>query len=324
MAAGHKSYKATICESLAFSGIGFKSGYFIHVKLKPSVDIRGIYFVRVDMPAGLGVIDASWMSASDMMTSTNLSNEYGVGVSNVERLLAALNACGIDNVCIEIDGSEIPIMDGGTDVFIDKIYSVGRRYLKQTKQGIWIKKPIVINEGDKSAMLIPSSIPRISVCVDSPSSSDQSQCYSVTLNGERCFDEITYTKTQGFKGVFEGGEDENFTGQSALLNTENTDGRKVFNTAAWNINNEFIRHKIFSVIGDMSLAGAPIMGHYYAYKAGHFLNHQLLKKLFSDTSTWVMASLEEGKGLFANTHSVHDKDDFQHTLNVVPFKKTQK
>jgi len=118
MTTHYKYNRATIREAVSFIGVGLHTGKTAQVTLKPSVDARGIYFVRKDVNAGTGVIDAQWYNVSDTTLSTNLSNEHGVSVHTVEHLMSALLATGIDNVRIEIDRPEVPIMDGSAEIFV--------------------------------------------------------------------------------------------------------------------------------------------------------------------------------------------------------------
>jgi len=316
----YKYHRTTVREPVSFIGVGLHTGQLTTVCLKPSVDKKGIFFVRTDVPAGQGVIDARWYNVSNTTLSTNLSNEFGVSIATVEHLMSALIACGIDNLRIEVDGPEIPVMDGSAEVFVEIIRNAGKSYLKAAKQGIWIEKPIVVNDGDKFAMLMPHSVPRVSMCIDFPNTVIGSQCYTVTLNDESYFEEIAYARTFGFAEQVDAMKEKGLALGGSLINAVLVDGKKILNPEGLRVENEFVRHKILDVIGDMSLAGAPIIGHYYAYKAGHNLNQRLLKKLFSEASAWTKTSLEEGKERFANHDDLYDGDFIQKTLNVVPIK----
>lgn len=321
MDTNYKYHRATVREPVSLIGVGLHTGKLTTVCLKPSIDEKGIYFVRTDVPPGQGVIDASWYNVSSTVLSTNLSNELGVSVATVEHLMSALIACGIDNVRIEVDGPEIPIMDGSAEVFVEIIQCGGKSYLKAPKQGIWIEKPVVVSDGDKFAMLMPHSVPRVSMCIDFPGTAIGSQCYSVTLEDEQYFDEIAYARTFGFAEQVEAMKAQGLAQGGSLINAVVVDGKKILNPEGLRVENEFVRHKILDVIGDMSLAGAPIIGHYYAYKAGHRLNQKLLTKLFSDTTSWTQTSLEEGAKRFENHDDLYDGDFIQKALNVVPIKK---
>ena len=317
----YKYNRSTLHETVSFIGVGLHTGKIAKVSLKPSVDKRGIFFVRTDVQPGTGDIDASWYNVSDTHLSTNLSNQYGVTVSTVEHLMSALISCGIDNVRVEIDGPEIPIMDGSAEVFVEAIRAVGKSYLNEPKQGIWIEKPLVVTEGDKYALLVPHSVPRVSMCIDFPGTAIGSQCYSVTLEGEKYFEDVAYARTFGFADQVEALKAQGLAQGGSLINAIVVDGNKILNPEGLRVENEFVRHKVLDAVGDMSLAGAPIIGHYYAYKAGHSLNQKLLKKLFSETSAWTQTTLEEGKSRFANHDEIYDGDFIKQTLNVVPMRK---
>ncbi len=317
----YKYHRATLRETVSFIGVGLHTGQLSKVSLKPCVDKRGIYFVRTDIQSTQADIDASWYNVSDTTLSTNLSNQHGVSVSTVEHLLSALIACGIDNVRIEVDGPEIPIMDGSSEVFVEAIRSVGKSYLKLPKQGIWIEKPVVVTEGDKYAILMPHSVPRVTMCIDFPDTVIGSQCYSVTLEGEKYFEDVAYARTFGFADQVEALKKRGLAQGGSLINAIVIDGKKIVNPEGLRVENEFVRHKILDVVGDMSLAGAPIIGHYYAHKAGHSLNQKLLRKLFSETSAWTQTSLEQGREMFANHDELYGGDYIKQALNVVPIKK---
>lgn len=317
----YKYNRSTLHETVSFIGVGLHTGKIAKVSLKPSVDKRGIFFVRTDVQSGMGDIDASWYNVSDTHLSTNLSNQYGTSISTVEHLMSALIGCGIDNVRIEVDGPEIPIMDGSAEVFVEAIRAAGKSYLNEPKQGIWIEKPLVVTEGDKYALLVPHSVPRVSMCIDFPGTAIGSQCYSVTLEGERYFDDVAYARTFGFAEQVEALKEQGLAQGGSLINAIVVDGNEIVNPEGLRVENEFVRHKILDAVGDMSLAGAPIIGHYYAYKAGHSLNQKLLQKLFSETSAWTQTTLEEGRERFTNHDELYDGDFIKQTLNVVPIRK---
>ncbi len=321
MSARYQYHRATLRKAVSFIGVGLHTGQLTTVTLKPSVDSKGIYFVRTDVAPEQGVIDATWYNVSNTEFSTNITNEYGVRIATVEHLLSALIACGIDNVRVEVDGPEVPIMDGSAEVFVEVIGGSGKRYLRTPKQAIFIKKPIVINDGDKYAILMPHSKPRVSMCIDFPNTVVGSQCYSVSLEDDSYFSEIAYARTFGFSDQIEIMKAKGLARGGSLINAVVVDGNKILNPEGLRADNEFVRHKILDVIGDMSLAGAPIIGHYYAYKAGHSLNHQLLKALFTDSSAWMMASLKNGREMFENRDEMFGDDYIRQTLNVVPMQR---
>ena len=311
----YENYRTTIRESVSFVGVGLHTGEVSQLTLKPSLDSRGIYFIRKDVKAGNNIIDANWQNVSDTRLSTNLSNTDGVSVCTVEHLMSALSACGIDNIRIELDGPEVPIMDGSAEAFVSTIRSVGVSYLSLPKQGIWITQPVVVTDGDKYAMLLPHSVPRMTVCIDFPNSVIGSQCYSVSLESDNYFDDIAFARTFGFADQIDELKNQGLVKGGSLINAVLIDGHQVVNPEGLRANNEFVRHKVLDAVGDLALAGTQIMGHYFAYKAGHALNQKLLKELFRETSSWEIMSREEGVVKFANIDEEYADEYIQQTLD---------
>jgi len=321
----YKYHRATLRESVSFIGVGLHTGITTRLTLKPSIDARGIYFVRTDLPAGKNQIDARWFNVSDTRLSTNLSNQFKASVNTVEHLMSALVACGIDNVRIEIDGPEVPIMDGSAEAYTRAIQSTGKSYLKAPREGSWIDKPIVVTEGDKYAMLIPHSVPRVTMCIDFPDTVIGSQCYSMTLQDNNYFEEISYARTFGFADQIETLKQQGLAQGGSLINAVLVDGEDVVNPEGLRVKNEFVRHKVLDAIGDLALADAPIIGHYYAYKAGHALNQKLLQKMYSDAFSFSQMPLQEGELKYAEKYidnSEIDSDEFiEQTLSSIYKKK---
>lgn len=313
----HKYHKMTIRHSVSFVGIGLHTGKVSKLTLYPSVDSRGIYFIRSDVKTGNNTIDANWRSVSNTILSTNLSNQTGVSVYTVEHLMSALIACGIDNVRIEIDGPEVPILDGSSEGFVEAIKSVGVKYLRQSKQGIWVTKPVAVTDGDKYALLLPHSVPRVTVCIDYPDTIVGSQCYSASLEGNDYFHNIAYARTFGFADQLDELKKQGLVKGGALINAVLVDGDEIVNPEGLRVKNEFVRHKVLDAFGDLALAGTPIIGHYYAYKAGHGINLKLMNKLFRETSSWTCMSLREGKNIFADIDENHSDEYIKQTINSI-------
>jgi len=297
--------RSTLRDSVSFIGVGLHTGRTTKITLKPSVDKRGIYFVRKDVAPGTDVIDAQWHNVSNTFLSTNLSNQWGVSVNTVEHLMAALQATGIDNLRIEIDGPEIPIMDGSSEVFVKTIQSVGKSYLTKSKEAIWITQPIIITDEDRFAIFMPHSIPQVTMCIDFPNTVIGSQCYSLKLQDNNFAESVAYARTFGFTEQVKGLKEKGLVQGGSLINAILVDGQKIINPEGLRVENEFVRHKVLDAVGDIALAGSPIIGHYYAYKAGHQLNHKLLQKLFSDTSTWSKMPIKEGEAKFSHIEDKH-------------------
>lgn len=137
-------------------------------------------------------------------------------------------------------------MDGSAEAFVWTIPGIGKLYLAMPKEAIWVTQPVAITDGDKYTILMPHSVPQVTVCIDFPDTVIGSQCYSLELQG------------------------------GSLINAVLVDGKKVINPEGLRVENEFVRHKGLDAVGDIALAGIPVIGHYYAYKVGHELNNRLL------------------------------------------------
>ncbi|MFV2055317.1 MAG: UDP-3-O-acyl-N-acetylglucosamine deacetylase [Thiohalomonadales bacterium] len=311
----HEYKKTTIRESISFVGVGLHTGKVARVTIKPSVDSRGIFFVRTDVAADTNIIDATWYNVINTDLSTDLSNAHGITVKTVEHLMSALSACGIDNVRIEIDGPELPIMDGSAGAYAQTIRNAGTCYLNTVKRATWITQPISVTSGDKYAMLLPHPVQRVTMCIDYPNTAIGSQCYSVSMEGDNYFDGVAFARTFGFSDQVEALKKRGMIQGGSLINAVLVDGEKVVNPEGLRVYNEFVRHKVLDAIGDLSLSGAPIMGYYYGYKSGHALNQQLLQKLFETTESWENLPLEQGQKKFSYLDKCYADDYVQQTLN---------
>ena len=275
----------TISKPISVKGIGLHSGINVSMKLYPAEANYGIKFVRKDL-SGNNVIQALWSNVSNTKLSTTISNIHGVNVSTIEHLMSALSGLHIDNVKIEIDGPEVPIMDGSSIKFVDLIDSIPKKNLNKKRKILKIKKNIKVKNNDSSVELKPNNQFSIDFEIDFPSKLvSQQSCQLQLINGNYKTD-IASARTFGFErdvdilrsnGLALGGSLDN-----AVVVGEN----KILNSEGLRYKDEFVRHKILDSIGDLYLAGAPIQGHFYGNKSGHYLNNLLLRSLFADNDNY--------------------------------------
>jgi UDP-3-O-[3-hydroxymyristoyl] N-acetylglucosamine deacetylase len=294
-------YEKTIQAPISFVGIGLHTGERVKITLKPSLDTSGINFRRNDAKPGTGFIPARWYNVHDTEMSTTLMNNHGTKIKTVEHLMAALYGCGVDNVLIEVDGPEIPIMDGSAAPFATTIERVGTQIQDKPRHAIWIDRPIEVRSGDKYAMLMPSTVPMITVSIDFPGTLVGSQTLSVELVNEAFRNDIARARTFGFAHQIKGLQNCGLVKGGSLKNAILVDGERIVNEDGLRYDNEFVRHKVLDSVGDLALAGLPIFGHYYAHKPGHGLNLALLKQLFSDRSAWSYITVNEFQKLFGES-----------------------
>jgi UDP-3-O-[3-hydroxymyristoyl] N-acetylglucosamine deacetylase len=274
----------TIKRALTVKGIGLHSGAMVTMKLVPMPVGHGIQFARVDLSYA-PTIEA----VSKNVLDTSLATTLGVGgvrVSTVEHLLAALSGMGIDNVRIELDGPEVPIMDGSAMPFAELISKVGIRQQNAPKEFLVIKRVVSVAFGDKHASFFPAKCFKIDCTIDfkHPLISDQ-RC-NLEFSSSSFIKEIARARTFGFlrdvdkmraAGLAKGGSIEN-----AIL----VDDFNVLNPEGLRFPDEFVRHKLLDALGDMALLGRPVIGALVAHKTGHALNQKLVAKVLSDSANY--------------------------------------
>lgn len=277
-------FQKTVKNKVTFSGIGIHSGKEAEVTLRPAEAGSGIVFHRTDMTPPVS-IEAIAANVVNTRLSTTIGKN-GVIIATVEHLMAALRGCGIDNVHIDINGAEVPIMDGSAAPLVKWITEAGIMTLAKPRKYLVVKKPVSITEGDKKVTIIPSRYSRISFDMRFNHPVVNNQFRSVKLNEETFSKDIAPARTFGFlaevetlkaNGLARGGSLENVVviGNDGILNPEGL-----------RFEDEFVRHKILDAVGDFSLAGYHIIGHVKAFKSGHDLNHKMLNQLLSEKDSW--------------------------------------
>lgn len=283
----------TLCQPITYVGIGLHTGCKVAMDVKPAEPDSGINFLRKDVPPGKGFIAARWYDVVETRMSTVLGNQYGVTISTVEHLMAALHGCGVDNALIEIDGPEIPIMDGSSHPFVSMIEKVGTVNQSALRKAIWLQRPIIVKDGDKEAALIPSSTPSITVDIDFPNSAVGQQTYTVELVNEAFRADISRARTFGFAKDIARLQKLGLARGGSLHNAILVDGDRIVNEEGLRYKDEFVRHKILDALGDLSLIGLPIFAGYYGKKPGHTINNALLYKLFEERDAWSYITIDE-------------------------------
>jgi UDP-3-O-[3-hydroxymyristoyl] N-acetylglucosamine deacetylase len=279
----------TIKEEICINGVGLHSGRFINMKLKPAPRDTGIVFIRTDR--GGAVILADVEHVADTTFATNLAFN-GMRIGTVEHILSALAGLHIDNLFIELDGPEVPIMDGSSFYFTQKILQ-GGRVAKQAKRVpcIRILKPVIVTEGVRQIGIFPYEGMRITNSVRYNHPAFKEQKYSIEVTIPNFVKEIAPARTYGFlkdvrmlraRGLAKGGSLDNaiVVGDSGVINK----GELRFQ-------NEFVRHKILDILGDFSLLRFPIYGHIIASRTGHTLNVKLLRKILAYKDAWEVLSV---------------------------------
>ena len=304
----HKIFQRTLKQPVSFVGLGLHSGIKSRITLRPCNDATGIFFRRKDVPAHQALIAARWYKVTDTTLSTGLSNLYGVSVSTVEHLMAALRLCGIDNLEIEVDGPEIPIMDGSARPFVDTLTSIGTRPINQPRKAIWIHKTIEVRDGESYALLLPDTQSRVTVSIDFKESVIGAQTLSVNIDDQSLHQCVAPARTFGFMDQIEDLRGKGLALGGSLNNAILVDNHRIVNPDGLRFEDEFVRHKVLDAIGDLSLIGLPVIGHYHAFKSGHLLNKLLINKLLGDKSAWSYITMDEFCHLHGTDPGLNDAE----------------
>jgi UDP-3-O-[3-hydroxymyristoyl] N-acetylglucosamine deacetylase len=278
------SHQQTINNPIRCCGIGLHTGQPVHLTLKPAESDSGIRFVRVDLP-GNPVIEAKNSQVVDTRLATSLGLN-GYRIYTVEHLLSALAGLGIDNAAIELDSSEVPIMDGSAAQFTSLLEGVGFKVQNNGKKFLRIKRPVAVQEGDKYIHLFPYNEFKVSYTIEFDHPLLQNQSYTLVVKNKTFIEEISRARTFGFLKDVETLKQNGYAKGGSLENAVVIDSSGILNEEGLRFDDEFVRHKILDLIGDLSLLGKPILGHIIAYKSGHTLNGALIKKILSDRENY--------------------------------------
>jgi UDP-3-O-[3-hydroxymyristoyl] N-acetylglucosamine deacetylase len=285
-------WQTTIDRDLVLSGIGVHSGAEVSIILHPAEADTGWTFL-VNQGAGrVARIPADFRMVSNVTLCTVLSDGNGATVATVEHLLSALRGMNIDNIEIEIDGAEVPVMDGSAAPFVEAIDEAGIRVLDEPRRWIKVLKPVRIESGESSAELRPYAGCRYDVTIDFETSLIGRQSLSVDLTPSVYRREISRARTFGFmkdvKALWQVGR----ALGSSLENTVALAEDRILNPEGLRWKDEFVRHKTLDAIGDIALAGAPILGEFRSVRGGHRINAMMVEALYKDRSAWTVVESE--------------------------------
>jgi UDP-3-O-[3-hydroxymyristoyl] N-acetylglucosamine deacetylase len=279
-------FQRTIRREVECTGIGLHSGEKVNLKLKPAEPDTGICFVRSDLP-NKPIIPA----ILDNVLDTHLATTIGRGeikVCTIEHLMAAMVGMGVDNITVEVDGPEIPIMDGSAAPFIFLLKSAEFKVQRRLKKFILIKKPISVADEDKKVTIYPFNCLKISYSIDFDHPLLKEQHFHLSHSTRTFEKEISRARTFGFLHEVEQLKKNGLALGGSLDNAVVVGDFRVLNEDGLRYIDEFVRHKILDFMGDISLLGTPIIGHFVARKSGHTLNHALLTAIHSAPDHWEM------------------------------------
>jgi UDP-3-O-[3-hydroxymyristoyl] N-acetylglucosamine deacetylase len=285
-------FQQTLKNPIRCTGIGLHSGSKVSMTLKPSDVDTGIRFVRTDQPADRAEVRATWDRVTDTKLCTVISNDAGVSIGTIEHLMAALRGCGIDNAVIELDGPEVPIMDGSSAPFVFLIECAGVAQQDKPRRLIQVLRKVTVGDAGRYASLTPSGIIGFSFEIDFAAQAIARQEGYVKLGKGAFKAELARARTFGFLHEVDQMRKLGLARGGSLDNAIVINGDKVLNEGGLRFTDEFVRHKILDSVGDLYLAGAPILGHFHGCRSGHALNNQLLRALFADEKAWCYTDAE--------------------------------
>ena len=289
----YSTSQKTIKDSIELDGVGLHNGKDVNLCLKPAAVGSGIKFKRTDINNGNNIIDANYKNVSSSLLCTKIENSHGVSVSTIEHLMAAFYGEGIDNVMVEINSPEVPIMDGSAFDFVTAIRSYGTQEQNNLKKIIKILKRVEVKDGQKYISIEPLDkdlIVDFEIVYKNPLIRTRRKEFKLS-NGDLTsiynsktfclYEDIDQIKNQG---LAQGGSLEN-----AIVVKEN----KILNEDGLRYRDEFVNHKILDCLGDLMLLGHRVFGHIKTSQGGHHLTNVLLKEFMSNKSNWEFDSSEE-------------------------------
>jgi UDP-3-O-[3-hydroxymyristoyl] N-acetylglucosamine deacetylase len=280
--------QTTLASEISLTGTGVHSGAPVSITLCPADGDTGIRFLLSNGDADGTEIAAAPRSVTGVTLCTVLGDGNGASIATVEHLLAALSGLGVDNALIEIDSSEVPIMDGSASRFVEAIDEAGLTELEAPRRFLKVLKRIAVEDAGAFGELTPNNGFHIDVEIDFDSPLIGSQRIEIDVNPGSFRRELSRARTFGFMKDVERLWAAGLALGASLENTVALGDDRVINREGLRFTDEFVRHKALDAVGDLALAGAPILGSFRSYRGGHRLNALVLKALFADADAWTM------------------------------------
>ncbi len=288
-----ESLQQTLKSEIGCSGTGLHTGNTVSILLKPAPVDTGVVFRRTDGAGDNAVIKALIDNVVEATLCTTLGNDKGIKVATVEHLLAALSGCRIDNVYVDVDGPEMPIMDGSSAPFVFLIECAGLVAQDKPRRLIEVLKRVEVVEDGREVSLSPGDGFSVGFEIDFDTHAIGKQNKSVHLVNGTFKGEISRARTFGFAEEVDQLRKMGLARGGSLDNAVVVSGDTILNDEGLRYDDEFVRHKILDSVGDLYLAGAQIEGHFQGFRSGHAMNHAIVRALFADPSAWRFINAED-------------------------------
>ena len=294
-------YQRTLKNETSCSGIGLHTGRQVAMTLRPAPADAGIVFLRKDLD-GKAVRAAAANTAATNYATTLRQN--GASVRTVEHLLAALTGLGIGNVYVELDAEEVPILDGSAGPFIRMIADAGIQMLDKVQPVLKVTRPLVVRDGSMQIAIWPAERTSVSYFIDFDHALLREQSFTCEVSEESFIRTVADARTFGFLRDVEALQAQGLAKGGSLENAVVLGEDEVLNADGLRYHDEFVRHKVLDLIGDLALVGMPVIGHIVAHKAGHGLNAQMVTKLLQSPTNWVLVGDPE-RAVPRRAHAAH-------------------
>ncbi|MBI3603912.1 MAG: UDP-3-O-acyl-N-acetylglucosamine deacetylase [Nitrospirae bacterium] len=292
-------YQQTISRSITCSGVGLHTGQPVTLTLNPAPPDTGIVFVRhhAEGAVSLGASICN-MVPTELCTALSIN---GTQIKTVEHVLAALAGLEVDNVYAELDGGEVPAMDGSSSAFVRLIRAAGITTQERRRPYLKIMQPIEVQEGGRRVIIEPSATPRITCSVEYDHPMIRKQAYVYEWSASAFEQDIADARTFAFLNEVEGLWARGLAKGGSLENTIVLSEQNILNESGLRFQDEFVRHKVLDLIGDLALLGVPFIGHLIADRSGHALHAKLVEKILERPDSWVLLNTEESSAVAHKT-----------------------
>lgn len=291
-----KYCEKTFQNSISCVGVGVHSGQKANLTFKPAPCGTGIVFHRVDVTDKNNVIPATYSAVSDTRMCSCISNDDGVSVGTIEHLMGALYAFGITNAIIEVDGPEVPILDGSAEDYVTLFECAGVREQEAPLKVVRILKDVCFEDGKGASVCLYPADKGLSIdfMIDfQQSKAIGRQEYSIDVTQKTFKNDIAYARTFGFAKEVEMLRSMGLARGGSLDNAIVVDGDNVLNPAGLRSENEFVVHKVLDAVGDLYQLGMPLVGHFSGVKSGHMHTNELLRKVMADKTAYEIITMDE-------------------------------
>ena len=284
--------QTTLKSAVTFTGTGLHTGRLVRLTVHPASAEYGVWFERTDVVDRDPMVPARWDAVSNTDLNTRISNADDVSVSTIEHLMAALAGCGVHNALITIDGPEVPLLDGSSAPFVTQILARGVRKLDAPVRSIRVLKPVTVTKGDATATFLPSEELEIDFEIEFADRVIGQQSKKLNMANGAFVRELCDSRTFCRKADIDMMRARGLIVGGSVTAAVVVEGDTVVTPGGMRHRDEPVRHKMLDALGDLTLAGAPIMGRYVGYRSGHAMTNLLLRALFADPSNYELVECD--------------------------------